>query len=167
MLTAEQVESSSDDELFSLLAKELELRIPADRSSPDFLEEIRDLPVGLRAMAATYEFDVSLALDDVGWHFGNWHTAELADETTRGLEELGALDLARIFREGFQLAQRYWAELGAKDWMDWYHGSNFEKETMPLSEKAWSILQGRKRGILDYWIDYARRHPERIGVNVP
>src|SRR5678816_1671920 len=111
-MTAEQIEASSDDELFSLLGKELETRISADRGSPEFLAQIRELPVGLRAMSAKYEFDVSLALDDVGWHFGNWHSRELAEETARGLEELGAVDLARIFREGFRIAQDYWTELG-------------------------------------------------------
>jgi|SRR5436190_10831062 len=167
MLTVQQINSSSDDELFSLLAKELEAKIPADRSSPEFLEQICHLPVGLRAMAATYELDVSLTMDDMGWHFGNWHSAELAEETALGLEELGALDLAKVFRQAFQLAQRCWIELGSEHWMDWYLGSDFEKETSPLSEEAWSILQDKKRGIFDYWIDYARKDPGRVGVNAP
>jgi hypothetical protein len=130
-MTAEQIEASSDDELFSLLGKELETRISADRGSPEFLAQIVELPVGLRAMSAKYEFDVSLALDDVGWHFGNWHSRELAEETARGLEELGAVDLARIFREGFRIAQDYWTELGSENWMEWYHGSEFERAVDP------------------------------------
>ncbi len=106
-LTLEAIKSSSDDELFSLLGKELESRISTQRDSPDFVAQIRHLPAGLRAMAATYELDVSLALDDLGWHFGNWHNADLAEETARGLEELGASELARVFREAFQLAKTY------------------------------------------------------------
>jgi hypothetical protein len=166
-MTAEQIEASSDDELFSLLGNELETRISADRGSPEFLAQIRELPVGLRAMAATYEFDVSLALDDVGWHFGNWHSRELAEETARGLEELGAVDLERIFRQGFRIAQDYWTELGSESWMEWYHGSEFERAVVPLSREARSILKGKKSGIFDYWIEYARRFPERAGAHDP
>ena len=35
-------------------------------------EEIQRLPVGLRAMAATHHLDISLTLDDIGWHFLNF-----------------------------------------------------------------------------------------------
>ncbi len=163
-LTADAIRSSSDDALFSLLQNELESRIPAARDSPEFLVQVRELPVGLRAMAATYELDVSLALDDLGWHFGNWHDIDLAEETARGLEELGASELAKVFREAFQLARNYWAELGAADWTDWYDGSPFEIAVGPLNERAWSILSGKTRGIFDYWIDYARQHPECVAA---
>jgi len=63
--------------LFSLLGRELKDRITTKRGSPEFVAEIKELPVGLRSMATTYELDVSLALDDLGWHFGNWHSVEL------------------------------------------------------------------------------------------
>jgi hypothetical protein len=163
-VTLDQIDASSDEELFELLAKELETRIGVGRGSPEFLARIRTLPIGLRAMAASYEFDVSLTLDDVGWHFGNWHSRELAEETAAGLQELGAIELARIFREGHRIAQDYWKELGSEDWMDWYHGSTFEKETKPLSRDAWDILEKKKCGIFDYWVAYARKYPERVGA---
>jgi hypothetical protein len=163
-LTIENIASSSDEELFALLGKELEHRISAPRDSPQFLEQIRALPIGLRAMAATYELDVSLALDDLGWHFGNWHSMELAEETARGLDELEAGELAELFRQAFEIAKKYWNELGSDCWMGWYHGSDFETLTEPLTEKAWSILAGKKKGIFHYWVGYARHHPERIGA---
>ena len=115
-------------------------------------------------MAATYELDVSLTMDDLGWHFGNWHDRELAEETARGLEVLGATELAALFREAFRLAEQYWSELGSEDWSEWYHGSPLEKAVDPLNEKAWSILDTKKNGIFAYWIDYARKYPIRIGV---
>jgi len=87
-ITLDTIDSSSDDEWFSLREKELENRISADRGSAEFVAEIQGLPVGLRAMAATYELDVSLALDDLGWHFGNWHNEDLAEETARGLARI-------------------------------------------------------------------------------
>jgi len=163
-ITLEAIDSSSDDELFMLLGKELERRISAKRVSPEFITQIRDLPVGLRAMAATYELDVSLALDDLGWHFGNWHSADLAQETAQGLEVLGASELAGLFGQAFQIAKKYWTELGAKNWMKWYHGSAFEKAVDPLSQRAWAILKDKKKGIFKYWVDYARRHPEQVGA---
>ena len=108
---------------------------------------------------------MSFALDDLGWHFGNWHSTELAEETAQGLEELGASDLAVIFREAFQLAQKYWRELGAENWDEWYHGSAFERAVNPLDDRARSILADKgEMGIFKYWVDYARRHPERVGA---
>ena len=163
-ITVEAIDSSSDDELFALLGKELENRISADRDSPEFISQIRSLPVGLRAMAATYELDVSLALDDLGWHFGNWHSHELAEETTQGLEALGAKELADLFSQAFEIAKNYWTELGAENWMQWYHGSPFKKEVDPLTKKAWTIRNAKKDGIFKYWVDYARRHPEHVGA---
>lgn len=75
--------SSPDEAVFESLRKELERRMPMNRGSPEFLVELRRLPHGLRAMAATYELDVSLTMDDLGWHFGNWHSTELAEEAGR------------------------------------------------------------------------------------
>jgi hypothetical protein len=164
MLTLEDIDSSSDDELRSLLGKELKERISAERGSLEFLVQLRSLPVGLRAMAATYELDVSFALDDLGWHFGNWHSAELSEETAQGLDELGAGNLAALFRQAFQLAQGYWSELGAEEWMSWYHGSAFERAVGPLDKQSRSILDDKGGSIFKYWVDYARRHPERVGA---
>ena len=55
-------------------------------------------------------------------------------------------------------------EPGARNWMEWYHGSPFEKAVEPLTEQAWSILKDKKNGIFKYWVDYARRHPEGVGA---
>jgi len=163
-ITREAIGSSSDEDLFGLLGRELEARITTERGSPEFVAQIKRLPVGLRAMAATYELDVSLALDDLGWHFGNWHNIELSEETAKALHELGAPDLAEVYQTAFRLTQDYWAELGSEDWGEWYHGSPLEKAMEPLTRRAWSILEGKKNGILKYWIDYARRYPERIAI---
>jgi len=164
MITLEAIDSSSDDELQALLFKELSQRIPVSRESPEFLSRLRTLPVGLRAMAATFELDVSFALDDLGWHFGNWHSTELSEETAKGLEELEAIDLAALFRQAFQIAQGFWAELGAEEWMQWYHGSAFERSVDPLDEQARAILDSKGGSLFKYWVDYARRYPERLGV---
>ena len=161
-LTPGVIAASLDDDLFKLLGKELEERISFKRDSPEFVVEIQKLPIGLRAMAATYELDVSLVMDDLGWHFGNWHNTVLAEETIRGLDELEATGLAVVFKEAFQIALRYWDELGTKDWPKWYHDSPLEKEIEPLNKQARKILEAKKNGIFGYWVDYARKYPGRI-----
>jgi hypothetical protein len=163
-LTRNAIAASSGDALFTLLGEELQRRISAGRGEPEFVAEIRTLPVGLGAMAATYELDVSLTLDDLGWHFGNWHDAALAEETARGLEELEAVELAAIFRQAFRLAEAYWSELGTDGWSDWYNRSALRSAMDPLNDRAWALLRGKKDGISQYWVDYARKYPERVGA---
>jgi hypothetical protein len=63
----------NDDELFELLGLELTSRFPNGEGETEedldaFVAKLRTLPVGLRAMASIYQLDVSLALDDLGWH---------------------------------------------------------------------------------------------------
>jgi hypothetical protein len=153
----------SDEDLFALIATELERLLPNDRRADDsFVAELRNLPSGLRAMAATYELDVSLTLDDLGWHFGNWHHMGLAEETAAGLEELGAAELAELFRQAFLLARDFWDELGSENWTKWYHDSALEKAVDPLNLKAWAIFESKHLGLFSYWLEYARRFPERL-----
>ena len=40
----------------------------------------------------------------------------------------------------------------------------FEKAVDPLTERAWSLLMDKQRGIFKYWVDYARLHPEHVGA---
>jgi hypothetical protein len=115
-------------------------------------------------MAATHHLDISLALDDLGWHFGNDHSLELAEETARGLDELKATELATLFREAFRIAQNYWTELGKENWAKWYHDSELERAVEPLNREAWRVLGTKKCGIYDYWINYARHFPEQVGA---
>jgi hypothetical protein len=139
--------AASDDDLFALLRSELERCLPNGRNANDeFVSELRRLPQGLRAMAATYELDVALALDDFGWHFGNWHHLGLAGETEAGLKELGATELAEVFGKPLEHARRHWQELGSKDWSKSYHGSALEAALAPLNKQAWAIHQGKPMG---------------------
>ena len=50
-------------------------------------------------MAATHWLDVSLTLDSITWHFGNFGEPALVARTEEGLRELGLEDLARVFGE--------------------------------------------------------------------
>jgi hypothetical protein len=71
------------DELLELLFSDLRTRLPPEEPfhMGRFLQQIRTVPVGLRAMAVTFELDVSMALDDLGWHFGNWGHRPYCDQT--------------------------------------------------------------------------------------
>jgi hypothetical protein len=162
-ITPEVIAGASDDDLFELLVNELERRLPNGRRPDDgFVGELRKLPPGLRAMAATYELDVSLSLDDLGWHFGNWHHMGLAQETAAGLDELGAAEMADIFRKAFRLARDYWSELGSEDWTKWYRTSALHKALHPLNLAAWAVWETKEQGLFRHWLDYARRFPERL-----
>lgn len=158
------VDAQSDQEVLDLVVAELERRI--DASLHDDLDAyviaLQGLPKGLGAMAATYQLDVSMTLDDLGWHFGNWHHHGYSLETARGLRELGAIRAAELFEAAYSTALQYWDELGSEGWIKWYHGSAFEKAIDPLSSEMWDLL-GDDLRVMKYWVAYARRHPEILG----
>src|SRR5262245_11099935 len=83
------VDAQDDDTVFGLLSSALNERIPSSLlvDLDAFVAQLQKLPPGLRAMAATHQLDVSMSLDDLGWHFANWHDHGLAEETTLGLRE--------------------------------------------------------------------------------
>jgi hypothetical protein len=163
IMTIDDIRSaSSDDALYNLIARELESRLPPRQPIDEFLKALQGLPPGLHAMAATYELDVSICLDDLGWHFGNWHHVGLALETIKGLRELGAERMAEIVEGAFQLAQRYWMELGSPNWSKWYHGSPLENALASLTNEAYAIWEKQPLGLFSYWLSYARQYPERL-----
>jgi len=157
------VDAHSDQEVLDLLTSSLERRIDASLHDDldAYVAALATLPTGLRAMAATYQLDVSMTLDDLGWHFGNWHHHAYCQETARGLRVLGALRAAELFEAAYSIALRFWDQLGPEDWMSWYHDSEFEKETDPLTKEMWDIL-GNDLRVMKYWVQYARRNPEML-----
>ena len=156
------VDADSDEEVLRRLSQAIDRRVPASLQGDldRLVEAIQQLPSGLRAMASTYQLDVSLALDDLGWHFANWHHHGYALETSRGLRELGAEPLAATFDAAYALAVQYWPQLGARGFNDWYHGSELERGLEPLNEEMWAFCrQQGSLGLLASWVAYARRHP--------
>jgi hypothetical protein len=165
-LTDEQiVECAGDDDLLELLFSDLRARMPPEEPfhMGRFLKKIRTIPVGLRSMAATFELDVSMTLDDLGWHFGNWTHRGYCDETLNGLRELEAGEYADMFAKAYELALACWAELSApyEDFTKWYSKSDFHKATEPLSFRWWE-LQEIDGGIFGCWTRYARRYPHKV-----
>jgi hypothetical protein len=72
-------------------------------SDGSFAANLAFLPPGLRAMAATHWLDISLTLDSITWHFGNFGEPHLVVETEAGLQELGLQELALCFHEAKEL----------------------------------------------------------------
>src|SRR5579863_5209873 len=72
-------------------------------SDGSFAATIAPLPPGLRAMAATHWLDISLTLDSITRHFGNFGEPQLVAETEAGLRELGLHELASCFAEAKEL----------------------------------------------------------------
>jgi len=153
------VDALSDDEVLDLILAELNARLPvALQDDPDtYVHTLEGLPDGLRAMAATYQLDVSLTLDDLGWHFGNWHHHGYSLETARGLRVLGASRAEELFDEAYHHARQYWERLDQDDWMQWYHGSPLEQAVAPLTNEISHLLEDGK--VMGLWVRYGREHP--------
>ena len=160
------LQCAGHDELLELLFSDLQTRLPPEEPfrMERFLQQIRIIPVGLRAMAVTFELDVSMALDDLGWHFGNWCYRPYCDQTLWGLRELEAVEYADMFAKAYELAQLNWTEIcdpPDDDFQKWYNKSAFEKATGPLSSRWWE-LQEIDGGIFGHWTKYARKYPHKV-----
>ena len=174
-LTIKQISNAgSDDELLNLLTGELRQRFPPElRDDPIvFLSRLYAAPDGIRAMAVTYELDVSMALDDLAWHFINYHTSiELAEETIAGLNELETPEAAEIFRKALDIIKPHWQELErvsqSKAAHDWLNSKGIQDLMNPLNDRMWMLLkQYDKSSLMSLWVTYARKHPERCVVSV-
>jgi hypothetical protein len=168
-LTEERIRAcQSDEELFQALSAELQRRLPGrERDFDHLVDRLRGLPKGLRAMAAIYQLDVSMALDDLGWHFANWHHRPYCDETLHGLKELEAHEAAEIFSDAYVLVQPYWDAIGEllaesfQKFADWYRVSDLEKALDPLNRRMWDLCQP-DYGLMVFWLVYARKYPEKV-----
>lgn len=131
-----------------------------------FATNIARFPKGLRAMAATHWLDMSLALDSITWHFGNFGETRLVAETEAGLHELGLHELASCFAEAKELMTPLLATRTASD------GDPFEilerkglrQRAREIDRRAWALdnLGPDKSVIYEAWIRYAREHPEFV-----
>ncbi len=161
-LTVQQiVVSKSDKELFGLLSAELEQRLGQQIDCDALVKAIRRLPDGLRAMAATHRLDVSMAINDLGWHFHNYPHREFCTETTRGLRELEAIEVLEIFEGARNLIEPHWEKLDSFE--NWYQSSGVEAAMLPLNRQLWKICsESPEFGIMQFWLGYTRNHPERV-----
>ena len=152
--------SAEDDALVSQVSELLKTHIHADPYGWDgaFAEEIRRLPPGLRAMAATHHLDVSLTLDDIGWHFLNFGHPSHVEETELGLRELGLADLADMFHEAYSLVGPLLPEIRRPggDYYGVIEQAGHTKRVDELTSQARTMLGDQ--GIYHRWAAYAREH---------
>ena len=89
-------EAKDDSALFELLRSELDQKLPEGvrEDWTAYSERLAQLPRGLRAMAGIFFFDVSMAMDDLAWHFGNQNDERELAETLDGLRELEMFEIA-------------------------------------------------------------------------
>lgn len=171
-LTANQIRNAhSDAGLLHLLQSELNLVFPIEsrRDVPVFLSKLQTVPAGLRAMAATFELDVSMAMDDLAWHFVNYPNLNQYEETRQGLRELEANEAAELFEKAFSIIDPHWIEFGsvaesAESGIihDWLNRIGIQKQIDPLTKQMWKLLnQWPDEGLMHYWVTYARKYPER------
>ena len=171
-LTIQQIrDASSDEDLLRLLQTELNLLFPPEsrRDVPVFLSKLQTVPAGLRAMAATFELDVSMALDDLAWHFVNYPHLDWYEETLQGLRELEVGEAAELFEKAFAIVEPHWDKMGevAKDEKfgaihDWLNATGLQKQIDPLDDQMRKLLdQWPETGLMHYWMVYARKYPAR------
>jgi hypothetical protein len=117
-------------------------------------------------MAATHCLDISLTLDSITWHFGNFGESQLVVETEFGLHELGLHELAVCFAEAKELMvpllnQRANGDGDPNELID---RAGLTTRADELKRRAWAIhkLGPGKSVIYDAWIRYARHHPEGV-----
>jgi len=131
-----------------------------------FAASIVPLPPELRAMAATHWMDVSLAIDSMTWHFGNFGEPRLIAETEAALRELGLHELAACFAEARELmvpllAHRTAAD-GDSDEILERAGLALRAEELNVKGCGLGRAGPGKSAIYEAWIQYARQHPERV-----
>lgn len=151
-------------ELFQLLtARAVGNPYSADGS---FAANIALLPPGLGAMAATHWLDISLTLDSITWHFGNFGESQLVAETEAGLRELGLHELASCFVEAKELMLPLLAQRteGDGDPYEILEREGLGARADELNQRARALhdLEPGKSGIYEAWIRYVRQRPERV-----
>ena|SRR5205814_8854953 len=161
--------AKTDDELVDLISSELE------RVLPDEIQQDRDLyhrtldslPRGLRAMAGMHEFDVSMSMDDLAWHFGNQNDERDLRETSNGLRELALTEFADYFDRAWKIMEPHLDvlrgdEIKAKDFSEWLENIGAQKQIDPMNDAIWAYCEKYPGlGLLQAWAVYARNYPER------
>ena len=131
-----------------------------------FAATVARLPPGLRAMAATHWLDISLTLDSITWHFGNFGEPGSVDLTEAGLRELDLSELADCFIEAKELMMPLLAHRTETDGDPYeiLERAGLQARAGEIDDRA-SALGNRGPGesvIYDAWIRYTRGHPERV-----
>lgn len=174
-LTESFIRSCTTEELREALGAEHSqlYLMEADANGMDeFLDRLRLLPPGLRAMAVTFELEVQFTFGGLAYFFANRHHKGYCEEALRGLRELRADDAAEIFAKGFALVQPHWEEMdrvleavSAFAFDNWIRGSELEKALAPLNAQLAQALE-KAGGVEGYWLACARGHPDKFAATM-
>jgi hypothetical protein len=151
-------------EIFSLLSKSVSSVADPYSEDGSYAAAIASLPAGLRAMAATHHLDISLTMDDIGWHFLNFGEPGLVQQTESGLRELGLGDIADYFVEAHAIVSPLKSEIKeAEDYYECLESRGLMEKINELTDKA-SARKPTVGGSPIYaaWTKYARTHPENV-----
>ncbi|MGD8594871.1 MAG: hypothetical protein PVF82_18740 [Gammaproteobacteria bacterium] len=134
------------------------------KDSDSYVQKITSLPKCFWALGAIYDLDVSITLDDLGWHFSNHYNWNLALETLKALKTINAPEEAEIFEETLKIVRKYWLDLGKvlnkndREFPEWYEKSGLDNELLPLNRRMWKL--NKKRSLLKILSVYVRNNPE-------
>ncbi len=170
-LTMQQLQnvSATDEELFQILSEAVSEHFPQElqEDRDKFIVALHSAPRGIRAMAGIYDLDVSLAMDDLAWHFGNHHDERFLAETEWSLRELEADEAAEIFRAAWKIVEshlpkmREWIEENG-DFAEYLEDSGIQAQVDPLNDQISAVTRDLGDiGLLQLWVRYARKYPER------
>lgn len=117
-------------------------------------------------MAGMHFFDVSMALDDLAWHFGNQHAEDALRETWNGLIELELTRIAELFRAAWLIMEPHLDAIRndriTGDFHDWLEEIGAQQQIDPMNDEIWAFCRSQgKLGLLRSWPRYARKYPER------
>ena len=163
MATEKNKRSAEDEKLLQRIFDELKSRITADPYGKDgeYARQLSGLPRGLKAMAATHWLDVSLTMDDIGWHFLNFGEPGHVAETESGLRELGLEEMAETFHQTHKIVAPLLSQIAnGEDYNKVLAESGHESRIDELSKRAWALQE--ERDIYSAWLDYAKRHPDQV-----
>jgi len=172
-LTVEQIREAEDnEEVIELLTDELQRLIPdaVQEDRDRFHKTLATLPRGLRAMAGMHFFDVSMSLDDLGWHFANQNEDRDLQETLNGLRELEITEVADLFEKAVAVMEPYLdtlrrGEVSGEEFYDWLRLIGAEEKIEPMNEIIWAYREKcGELGLLETWATYAKKYPERCVV---
>jgi len=104
-----------DDTILERIFVSLASRLSADPYVWDggYAMQIRELPPGLRAMAATHDLVVSLSRGDLVCYFRHCGEPNHVQETERGLRELELAEFAELFRDAYETILPHLSEIRA------------------------------------------------------
>ena len=155
-----------DKELQKQLEALLTARVvgdPYDRSG-ELAGNLRTLPRGLRSMGATHWLDISLTLDSVTWHFGNFGEPGLVAVTEEGLRDLELFELADCFHEAAELMMPLEKTRGTKGINEMLEEAGVVERADELNRRAWELAPDGVDDSVIYnaWIKFTRAHPEQV-----